>query len=127
MRFSTTVAALLYSPVAALAATPVKQSLSAHDFLTRVTPKLLSYVEGQDDVSKKTMTLKSPAELTQIFDDLGVPLEMGSDPVDSMLLLDACGGMTVSRRPRLGESMTTSRRHGDRGAPARSEFTRNRI
>jgi|MDSY01.1.fsa_nt_gb glutamate decarboxylase len=90
MRFSTTVAALLYSPVAALAATPVKQSLSAHDFLTRVTPKLLSYVEGQDDVSKKTMTLKSPAELTQIFDDLGVPLEMGSDPVDSMLLLDAC-------------------------------------
>ena len=51
-----------------------------------------------------------------------------------LLLLDACGGITVSRRPhavdarprRLRESMTTSmalfRLDGDRAAPTRSEW-----
>ena len=69
--------------------TPVKP-LSAHDFLTRVTLKLLEYVDGQSDASQKTLEFKGPQELSQIFNDVGVPLELGSEAADPEKLLAAC-------------------------------------
>ena len=82
--------ALVFLAMAASVEAMAKASISPHDFLTRVTPKLLNYVEHQGDATKKSMEFKGPAELHKIFEDIGVPLAMGSEAVDPDLLLGAC-------------------------------------